>query len=62
MIGEMLATMSEESLRDRFFDGIPEFDHERLVRFTNIDYEREIAIVAELTERQAASASSASGG
>ena len=50
MIGEMLATMSEEALRDRFFDGIPTFNHERLVRFTNIDYEREIAVIAELTK------------
>jgi len=50
MIGEMLATMSREALARRFFEGIPEFTHERLVRFTNIDYEREIAIVAELTE------------
>ncbi len=50
MIGEMLATMDDDSLRSRFYDGIPHFTHERLVRFTNIDYEREIAIVAELTE------------
>jgi len=50
MIGEMLATMTEHALRSRFFEGIPEFTHERLVRFTNIDYERELAIVAELTE------------
>ncbi len=50
MIGEMLATMDEATLRGRFFDGIPEWTHERLVRFTNIDYERELAIVAELTE------------
>jgi acetyltransferase len=49
MIGEMLETMTEEALRSRFFEGIPEFTHERLVRFTNIDYEREIAIVAELS-------------
>ncbi len=26
MIAEMLATMSEESLHDRFFEGVPEFD------------------------------------
>jgi acetyltransferase len=50
LIAEMLATMTEGSLRDRFFGGIPEFTHERLVRFTNIDYERELAIVAELTK------------
>ncbi|HSK46889.1 MAG TPA: GNAT family N-acetyltransferase, partial [Coriobacteriia bacterium] len=50
MIDEMLKTMSDEALRSRFFDGIPEWTHDRLVRFTNIDYEREIAIIAELTE------------
>lgn len=48
MIAEMLATMSEEALANRFFEGIPEWTHERLVRFTNIDYERELAVVAEL--------------
>lgn len=50
MIGELLATVSEETLRSRFFGNVPVFDHDRLVRFTNIDYDREIAIVAELTE------------
>jgi acetyltransferase len=50
LIAEMLATMTEASLKDRFFGGIPAFTHERLVRFTNIDYERELAIVAELTK------------
>ncbi len=53
MIGEMLATMSEASLKGRFFAGIPVFTHERLVRFTNIDYQRELAIVAEVTEGKA---------
>lgn len=50
MIGDLLATVSEETLRSRFFGNVPVFDHDRLVRFTNIDYDREIAIVAELTE------------
>lgn len=50
LIGGMLDTMSAGALADRFIDGIPAFTHERLVRFTNIDYEREIAIVAELSE------------
>jgi len=49
-IDEMLASMTREALSSRFFEGIPEFTHERLVRFTNIDYEREIAIVAELAD------------
>lgn len=50
MIGEMLATVSEQSLRFRFFGNVPNFDHSRLVRFTNNDYDREIAIIAELTQ------------
>lgn len=49
MIGELLATVSEKSLHDRFLGQVFDFDHARLVRFTNIDYDREIAIVAELT-------------
>jgi acetyltransferase len=49
MIGELLETVSEETLRSRFFGNVPVFDHDRLVRFTNIDYDREIAIIAELT-------------
>jgi len=48
MIADMLATMTEQALKGRFFQGLPELTHERLVRFTNIDYEREIAIIAEL--------------
>jgi len=50
MIAEMLATMGEESLRSRFFEGVPQFTHDRLVRFANNDYEREIAMIAELAE------------
>jgi len=52
MIGEMLATVSAQSLRFRFFGNVPSFDHDRLVRFTNNDYDREIAIVAELMQGQ----------
>jgi acetyltransferase len=49
MISELLATVSKKTLHDRFLGEVFEFDHSRLVRFTNIDYDREIAIVAELT-------------
>ena len=52
MIAQMLATMSDEALHERFYEGVPRFDHDRLVRFTNIDYERELAIVAELTTKR----------
>ncbi|HEY5541099.1 MAG TPA: bifunctional acetate--CoA ligase family protein/GNAT family N-acetyltransferase [Coriobacteriia bacterium] len=46
---ELLRTASEETLRGRFFESHVNITHEMLVRFTNIDYDREIAIVAELT-------------
>ena len=49
MIGELLATVSAKTLHDRFLGQVVDFDHARLVRFTNIDYDREIAIIAELT-------------
>lgn len=50
MIADLLATVSEQTLRHRFFGNIPHFDHDRLVRFTNIDYDREMAIAAEYRE------------
>ncbi len=46
----MLAGMSEATLRDRFFENLANISHDMLVRFTNIDYDREMAIVAELTK------------
>jgi acetyltransferase len=49
MIGELLETVSEETLRGRFFVSHINITHEMLVRFVNIDYDREVAIVAELT-------------
>jgi acetyltransferase len=45
---EMLSTLSQETLRTRFFSIIKDISHEMLVRFCNIDYNREMAIVAEL--------------
>jgi len=49
MEAELLHTVSEETLRGRFFENSVNVTHEMLVRFTNIDYDREMAIVAELT-------------
>jgi len=46
---ELLTTSSEETLRGRFLGNMVSITHEMLVRFTNIDYDREMAIVAELT-------------
>jgi acetyltransferase len=50
MIAEFLRTVSEETLRQRYFVSHLNISHELLVRFTNIDYDREIAIVAELSQ------------
>jgi acetyltransferase len=49
MIEEFLKTVSEETLRGRYFVSHLDITHQLLVRFTNIDYDREIAIIAELT-------------
>jgi acetyltransferase len=48
---EMFQNFSDESIRYRFFQMIKDTPHEVRVRYCNIDYDREIAIVAELTER-----------
>jgi acetyltransferase len=45
---EMLSSLSEEALRGRFFQTVNKITHEMLVRFCNIDYDREMAIVAEM--------------
>jgi len=49
MIKEMLSSLAEETLRVRFFV-VMEINHKMLMQFCNIDYDREIAIVAELKE------------
>ncbi len=46
---EMFQGFSEESIRYRFFQVIKDTPHEVRVRYCNIDYDREIAIVPELT-------------
>lgn len=51
MEGEMFTTFSESTQRFRFFAPIKEVSHEMLVRYTQIDYDREIAIIAELSEQ-----------
>ncbi len=47
---EMFQTFSAETMRFRFFGPIKDTSHEMLIRYTQIDYDREIAIIAELTE------------
>jgi acetyltransferase len=46
---ELIEGLSEESMRYRFFHLIKYITHEMLTRFCNIDYEREMAMVAEYT-------------
>jgi len=46
---ELLARLSKESSRFRFFYILKEITHGMLTRFCNIDYDREMAIVAEYT-------------
>lgn len=50
LIIELFQTFSEETMRLRFFQVIKEISHQILARYCNIDYDREMAIVAELIE------------
>ena len=52
MEAEMFATFSKETQRHRFFQQIKEITHELLQSFTQIDYDREIALIAEITEKK----------
>ena len=47
---EMFRNFSKETIMQRFFYIIKDTPHDLRVRYCNIDYDREIAIVAELTE------------
>ena len=47
---EFIMNLSDETKRFRFFRVIKELSHADLVRFCNIDYDREIAIIAERRE------------
>jgi acetyltransferase len=47
---EFLKSLSVESMRFRFFEIIKEMSHEMLTRYCNLDYDREIAVVAELND------------
>jgi acetyltransferase len=49
---EFLATLSVESLRTRFFSAFRNISHEWLVMFCNIDYDRHIAMVAQVKENE----------
>ena len=45
---EMLSSLSQETMRTRFFSVIKEMSHEWLILFCNIDYDRHMAFVAEM--------------
>jgi acetyltransferase len=47
---EFLKSLSVETMRFRFFEIIKEMSHEMLTRYCNLDYDREIAVVAELQD------------
>jgi acetyltransferase len=47
---EMFEKLSRTSIYFRFFGYVPKMSHKFLVRFTHIDYDRELAIVAEVEE------------
>jgi len=47
---EWFQSLSEESIRYRFFQMLKDTPHEVRVRYCNIDYDREVALVAEIVE------------
>jgi acetyltransferase len=51
-VREMLDTLSEETLKERFFQIIKSITHEMLIKICNIDYDRELTTVAEVREDQ----------
>jgi len=52
LVHEMLATLSEETLKERFFQIIKSITHEMLTKMCNIDYDREMTMVAEIRDDQ----------
>lgn len=47
---ELIKSLSAESMRFRFFSVLKDIPHERLARYCNLDYDRQIAIIAELQD------------
>lgn len=48
---QMIENLSTETLYFRFFGYVPRVNHDFLTRFTHIDYDREMAIVAEIEDK-----------
>jgi len=53
LVKAMLASLSEATLRERFFQSIKTITHEMLIKLCNIDYDREMTMVAEVRENGA---------
>lgn len=49
---ELFMSLSEETMRYRFFQIIKDMPHETLIKYCNLDYDREIALVAEIQEEK----------
>jgi acetyltransferase len=49
---DFIKGLSEEALRNRFFYKLQEITHEMIIRYCNIDYDREVGLVAELSKDQ----------
>jgi acetyltransferase len=49
-----IAAMSPDDLRMRFFGAVRGFDHSQLARMTQIDYDREMALIATLADASGA--------
>lgn len=47
LVKELFESFSEETMHYRFFHSIMDITHEMLIRYCHIDYDREIALVAE---------------
>lgn len=47
---QLIKSLSAESMRFRFFEVFKEMTHDTLARYCNLDYDRQIAIVAELQQ------------
>jgi acetyltransferase len=52
MESEMFKSFSKETEKQRFFKEIKNIDHDQFARFTQIDYDREIALIAEVGENK----------
>ena len=50
LLNELFQSFTEETMRFRFFQIIREMSHDTLTRYCNIDYNREIAIIAEVED------------